>query len=112
MNTKVNPRDIQDAIPDWNLLLYVAELSPKSTAAFRNLQQICDQYLAGRYHIKVIDLMKNPEIARDEQIIALPTVVRKSPGTVRRVIGDLSNTGRVLAGRHQHQSVRDDGGIG
>ena len=89
---------IKNAPSTWNLLLYVAGLSPKSKRAFRNLQRICEQHLAGRYRIKVIDLMKNPRIARDEQIVAIPTVVRKSPGAIRRVIGDLSNTELVLAG--------------
>jgi circadian clock protein KaiB len=98
MKTKINQMRIQDAVPDWNLLLYVAGLSTKSADAYRNLRRICDQHLAGRYHIQVIDLMKNPQIARDQQIIAVPTVVRKSPDTIRRVIGDLSNTERVLAG--------------
>lgn len=84
--------------PDWHLQLYVAGPTPKSAAAFRNLERICEEHLAGRYHIEVIDLIKNPQIARYDQIIAVPTVVRKSPPPVRKVIGDLSNTERVLAG--------------
>jgi circadian clock protein KaiB len=84
--------------PEWGLSLYVAGPTRKSSTAFRNLQQICDEHLAGRYHIEVIDLMKNPQIARDDQIVAVPTVVRKLPLPIRRVIGDLSNTGRVMAG--------------
>jgi circadian clock protein KaiB len=98
MNTKNNQMHIQDANPDWNLLLYIAGLGAKSADAFRNLQRICDEHLAGHYHIKVIDLMKNPRIARDEQIVAVPTVVRKGPAPTRKVIGDLSNTERVLSG--------------
>jgi circadian clock protein KaiB len=87
-----------EAAPDWNLCLYIAGTTPKSAAAFRNLEQICEEHLAGRYHIEVIDLMKNPQIARDDQIVAVPTVVRRRPLPIRKIIGDLSNTGRVLAG--------------
>ena len=83
---------------EWELWLYVAGPTPKSAAVFRNLEQICEEHLAGRYRIKVIDLVKNPQIARDEQIVAVPTVVRKYPLPSRKIIGDLSNTERVLAG--------------
>jgi circadian clock protein KaiB len=83
---------------DWNLCLYVAGATPKSAAVFRNLKQICEEHLAGRYDIEVIDLRKNPEIARDDQIFAVPTVVRKRPSPIRKIIGDLSNTERVLTG--------------
>jgi circadian clock protein KaiB len=86
------------AAPDWSLLLYVAGPSPKSAAAFRNLEQICEDHLVGHYRIEVIDLLKNPQIARDEQIVAVPMVVRKWPLPIRKIIGDLSNTERVLAG--------------
>jgi circadian clock protein KaiB len=84
--------------PDWDLWLYIAGPTPKSAAAFRNLEKICQTHLAGRYHIEVVDLLKNPQIARDDQIIAVPTVVRKQPLPCRRIIGNLSNTERVLAG--------------
>jgi circadian clock protein KaiB len=97
-NTKANSMHARKPAPEWNLSLYVAGLSPRSRRAFRNLQRICKQYLAGRYHIKVIDLSKNRQIARDQQIVATPTVERKSPKSIRRLIGDLSNTERVLAG--------------
>ena len=83
---------------DWQLYLYVAGRTPKSAAAFRNLEKICQEYLCGRYHIEVIDLVRNPHIAREDQIVAVPTVVRKRPSPIRRIIGDLSNTERVLAG--------------
>jgi circadian clock protein KaiB len=83
---------------DWNLCLYIAGPTQKSVTAFRNLEQICEEHLAGRYHIEVIDLMKNPRIALDDQIVAVPMVVRKRPSPIRKIIGDLSNTGRVLAG--------------
>jgi circadian clock protein KaiB len=99
MNTEVNSKRIHKTVPDWNLWLYVAGRgSRKSAIALRNLKRICDQYLDGQYRIKVIDLIKNPRIARDEQIIAVPMVIRKSPEANRRLIGDLSNTERVLAG--------------
>jgi circadian clock protein KaiB len=83
---------------DWNLCLYIAGPTQKSAAAFRNLEQICEEHLAGRYQIEVIDLMKNPQIALDDQIVAVPTVVRKRPLPIRKIIGDLSNSERVLAG--------------
>jgi circadian clock protein KaiB len=92
-----NANPSKAAGPDWNLCLYVAGPAPKSAAAFRNLEQICKEHLAGRFRINVIDLIKNPQIARTEQIIAVPTVVRKRPLPIRRIIGDLSNTERVLA---------------
>lgn len=86
------------AAPVWRLRLYIAGATPRSFAAFRNLRQICEDHLTGPYDIEVIDLVKNPQIARDEQIVALPAVVRKRPLPVRKIIGDLSDTGRVLAG--------------
>jgi len=82
----------------WILRLYVAGQTPKSLAAFENLKRICEERLRGRYEIEVIDLLKNPQLAKDDQILALPTVVRKLPLPVRRIIGDLSNTDRVLVG--------------
>jgi circadian clock protein KaiB len=83
---------------NWDLLLYVAGPTPKSVAAFRNLEQICEEHLAGRYYIKVIDLMKNPQLAQGDQILAVPTLVRKLPAPIRKIIGTLSNTERVLVG--------------
>jgi len=88
--------------PDWNLWLYVAGPTPRSSAAFQNLELICKEHLAGRYKIKVIDLAINPKIARDDQIVAVPTLVRKSPSPIRKIIGDLSDTGRVLAALNLH----------
>jgi circadian clock protein KaiB len=84
--------------PDWNLSLYIAGASPLSCAALKNLEQICDEHLAGRYHIEVIDLTKNPSAAQVDQVVALPMVIRKRPSPMRRIIGDLSNTARVLIG--------------
>jgi circadian clock protein KaiB len=83
---------------DWELRLYVAGPTPKSLAAFRNIEQLCEEHLAGRYHIEVIDLMKDPHLAQHDQILAVPTLVRKRPSPVRKIIGTLSNTDRVLAG--------------
>ena len=82
----------------WTLRLYVAGQSPRSTAAFDNLKRVCEEHLKGRYTIEVIDLLKNPFLAKDDQILAIPTVIRKLPPPVRRIIGDLSNTERVLVG--------------
>lgn len=84
--------------PEWDLKLYVAGQTPKSLTAFENLKKICEEYLAGQYHIEVIDLLEQPQLARGDQIIALPTLVRKLPVPIRKIIGDLSNTERVLVG--------------
>jgi circadian clock protein KaiB len=85
--------------PDsWNLRLYVAGQTPRSLTAFRNLKDICEEYLKGKYHIEVIDLMENPTLARGDQILAIPTLVRQLPQPIRKIIGDLSNTERVLVG--------------
>ena len=82
----------------WTLKLYVAGQSPKSSTAFGNLKRVCEENLKGRYTIEVIDLLKNPRLAKDDQILAIPTVIRKLPPPVRRIIGDLSNTDRVFIG--------------
>ena len=82
----------------WDLRLYVAGQTPKSLLAFANLKKICEEHLAGRYRIEVVDLLKNPQLAKGDQILALPTLVRKLPEPVRKIIGDLSNTERVLVG--------------
>jgi len=82
----------------WDLRLYVAGQTPKSLAAFANLKKICEEHLAGQYHIEVIDLLKNPQLASGDQILAIPTLVRKLPEPIRKIIGDLSDTERVLVG--------------
>jgi circadian clock protein KaiB len=82
----------------WNLRLYVAGQTPKAITAFKNLKAICEEQLQGQYQIEVIDLLQNPQLARDDQILALPTLVRKLPAPVRKIIGDLSDTERVLVG--------------
>jgi circadian clock protein KaiB len=81
---------------DWELRLYVAGATPKSSTAFRNIEQLCEQHLPGLYHIDVIDLMKNPQLAQTDQIVAVPTLVRNRPSPTRKIIGTLSNTDRVL----------------
>jgi circadian clock protein KaiB len=82
----------------WALRLYVAGQTPKSLAAFDNLKKLCQERLEGRYHIEVVDLLENPQLARDDEIVAIPTLVRKLPPPLRKIIGDLSNTERVLVG--------------
>ncbi|MEP7009204.1 MAG: circadian clock KaiB family protein [Acidobacteriota bacterium] len=82
----------------WELRLYVAGQTPKSIAAFSNLKRLCEEHLAGHYRIEVIDLLVNPKLARDDQILAIPTLVRKLPDPIRRIIGDLSDTERTLVG--------------
>lgn len=82
----------------WDLRLYTAGQSPKSLAALSNLKRICDEHLPGRYTIEVIDLMKNPRLAKDHEIVAIPTLIRKLPEPLRRIIGDLSNEERALVG--------------
>jgi circadian clock protein KaiB len=79
----------------WTLRLYVAGQTPRSLAAFANLKKLCESHLPGRYCIEVIDLLKQPELGQSDQIVALPTLVRKLPEPVKRLIGDLSNTDRV-----------------
>ena len=87
------------ADPDlWDLRLYVAGQTAKSLAAFTNLKRVCEEHLAGKYKIEVVDLLVNPQLAKGDQIIAIPTLVRKLPAPIRRIIGDLSNTERVLVG--------------
>jgi len=87
-----------DPAASYNLRLYVAGQTPKSITAFKNLRKICDEHLAGRYHIEVVDLMENPQLAKGDQILAIPTLVRKLPTPLKKVIGDLSDTERVLVG--------------
>lgn len=87
------------ANPDlWELRLYVAGQTSKSLAAFANLKRVCDEHLAGKYNIEIVDLLVNPQLAKGDEIIAIPTLVRKLPEPIRKIIGDLSNTDRVLVG--------------
>ena len=97
--TTASPDESSAVEPEvWTLRLYVAGQTPKSITAFANLERICREHLAGRYRIEVIDLIEQPHLARDDQILAIPTLVRKLPEPMRKIIGDLSNTERVLIG--------------
>ena len=82
----------------WDLRLYVAGKTAKSVAAFASLQRMCEQHLPGRYTIEVVDLLREPQLARGDQIVAIPTLVRKLPAPIRKIIGDLSNEARALIG--------------
>lgn len=82
----------------WDLRLYVAGQSPRSVAAFANLKKLCEEHLSGRYNIEVVDLVKHPQLAAGDQIIAIPTLVRKLPEPLRRIVGDLRDTERALVG--------------
>jgi circadian clock protein KaiB len=97
-DTKIKEKPERDANDKWVLRLYVAGQTPKAITAFANLTKICEEQLKGEYSIEVIDLLKNPQLGAADQIFALPTLVRKLPVPVRKIIGDLSNTERVLIG--------------
>ena len=84
--------------PDYDLRLYVAGQTPRSVQALANLTKICEEYLAGRYRIQIIDLLETPQLAKGDQILAIPTLVRTLPEPIRKIIGDLSNKERVLVG--------------
>ena len=86
------------SVTKYDLRLYVAGQTPRSLQAFRNLKKICEEHLAGRYRIQIIDLLENPKLARGDQILAIPTLVRTLPQPARKIIGDLSNKERVLVG--------------
>jgi circadian clock protein KaiB len=88
----------QEKLETYILRLYVAGQTPKSMTAFANLKKICEEYLEGRYQIQVVDLLKDPQLASGDQILAIPTLVRRLPKPIRKIIGDLSNTERVLIG--------------
>jgi circadian clock protein KaiB len=89
------------------LKLYVAGQPPKSLTAFANLKKICEEHMKSRYRIEVVDLLKNPQLAKGDQILAIPTLVRKLPEPVRKIIGDLSNTERVLVGLDLKPAKKD-----
>ncbi len=101
-----SPRSLEEIASDstednaekWDLRLYVAGQTPRSVAAFANLKRLCEEHLAGRYNIEVIDLVKHPQLAAGDQIIAIPTLVRKLPQPIRKIVGDLRDTERALVG--------------
>lgn len=95
---KLSSRRRAAAPKQWTLRLYVAGQTPRSLAAFSNLKRLCEEHIAGRYRIEVIDLMKDPALGQHDQIIAIPTLVRKLPEPIKRVIGDLSDIQRVMIG--------------
>ena len=90
----------------WQLRLYVAGQTPKSVMAFANLKRLCEEHLAGEFEIEVIDLIENPRLAKDDQIVAIPTLVRKLPPPIRKIIGDLSDTERTLVGLQLRSSMK------
>lgn len=91
----------------WQMRLYVAGQTPKSLVAFSNLKKICEEYLHGQYTIEIIDLSKQPHLAIEDSIVALPTLVRKLPEPIKKIIGDLSNTEKVLVGLQILRVVND-----
>jgi circadian clock protein KaiB len=91
-----------DPLEVWDLRLYVAGQTPKSVTALSNLKKLCEEHLAGKYRIEVVDLLQNPKLARGDQILAIPTLVRRLPSPIRKIIGDLSNSERVLVGLDVH----------
>lgn len=99
---KAVPAPAKKAVPApakavvWNLRLYVAGQTPRSVVAFANLKRLCEEHLKDRYTIEVVDLFEQPRVAKDDQILAIPTLVRKLPAPIRKIIGDLSNMERVL----------------
>jgi circadian clock protein KaiB len=98
LSQESNEGKIEKDAETYVLKLYVAGQTPNSLAAFKNLKVICEKYLEGRYSIEIVDLLKNPKLAKGDQIIAVPTLVRQLPEPLRKIIGDLSNTERVLVG--------------
>ena len=104
---KVKPRTrARRPAKNWELRLYVAGQTPRSLAAFANLKKICEEHLAGEYHIEVVDLLKEPKLASGDQILAIPTLVRKLPEPIRKIIGDLSDTERVLVGLNLRENKK------
>jgi circadian clock protein KaiB len=109
---KISPPTLQEIAekegpgsPDnWDLRLYVAGQSPRSLAAFANLKKICEEHLSGRYNIEVVDLVKHPQLAAGDQILAIPTLVRKLPQPLRKIVGDLRDTERALVGLQLRQT--------
>jgi circadian clock protein KaiB len=98
MNSRNGRKKKNTAKVEWDLRLYVAGQSRKSLTALTNLKKLCEEYLADRYHIEVIDLLQTPQLAAGDQILAIPTLVRKLPTPMKKIIGDLSNEERALVG--------------
>lgn len=99
MSTITNPNTLQNSAEEkWELRLYTAGQTPKSVTAFANLKRLCEEHLKGRYSIEVIDLTRHPQLAAGDQIVAIPTLIRKLPEPLRRIVGDLRDTERTLVG--------------
>ena len=100
MSEPHSPTDetVADSGDQWDLCLYVTDRSPKCLRAIENLRRACDEHLAGHYHIEVVDLLENPRLAAEDQILAVPTVVRRFPSPIRKLVGDLSDSDRLLVG--------------
>ncbi len=107
-SSRATTKDTKPRNKEWELRLYVAGHTEKSIVAFDNLKKICEEHLKGRYSIEVVDLLKNPQLARGDQIVAVPTLVRKLPEPLKKIIGDLSNTVRVLVGLDLRPRIRED----
>jgi circadian clock protein KaiB len=95
---EITRNESEPDVQKWDLRLYVAGQTPRSIDAFANLKRLCEEHLAGRYNIEVIDLMKHPQLAAGDQILAIPTLVRKLPPPIRKIVGDLRDTERALVG--------------
>jgi circadian clock protein KaiB len=102
---EISERNEPGANEVWQLRLYVAGQTPRSVAAFANLKRICEEHLAGRYNIEVVDLVKHPQLAAGDQILAIPTLVRKLPQPLRKIVGDLRDTERALVGLQIRSAV-------
>ena len=108
MNIQTKPQDNIDYEEKWELRLYTAGQTPKSLSAFANLKRLCEEHLKGRYTIEVIDLTRNPQLAAGDQIVAIPTLVRKLPEPLRRIVGDLRDTERTLVGLQLRPAKSDN----
>lgn len=105
-SVKAKDRSSAEEAP-WELRLYIAGRSAKSMTAFANLKKICDEHLAGKYSIEVVDLLVNPQLAAGDQIVAVPTLVRKLPQPLRKIVGDLSNAERTMVGLQLRPAMHD-----
>ncbi len=107
-SSRATPGNRKPRDETWDLRLYVAGHTAKSILAFDNLKKLCEEHLKGKYHIEVVDLLRNPQLAKGDQIVAVPTLVRKLPPPLKKIIGDLSNTVRVLVGLDLRPRIRED----
>lgn len=98
MTARNGKRKLKKSTGSWNLRLYIAGETSRSIAAMSNLQKICDDHLAGKYRVEVVDLLKSPQLAAGDQIVAVPTLVRRLPPPLKKIIGDLSNSRQVIVG--------------